>query len=186
MVQHNLRGSMPGALQTHQNLVEEVLDELFLQRSRREEAVQVGAEKLGDYPTVKPRVPPISIASSFHSPTYISSRGEMKTSLRLITCCVVQRRCCSPEGGGGCERYIFMLQVLEQLQLSVGALGQDRCAEGLHNLLDRNRLSRKLILGRTVFSMSSELLPLPGALASPLLVVAYSPDEAERPHAHRL
>ena len=33
---------------THEDLVEEVLDELFLQSPRREQAVEVGAEELCD------------------------------------------------------------------------------------------------------------------------------------------
>lgn len=33
---------------TNQNLVEEVLDELLLERSRGQEAVEIGAQKLGD------------------------------------------------------------------------------------------------------------------------------------------
>lgn len=41
-----------------------------------------------------------------------------------------------------------MLEMLQQLQLTVSPLGQDRSAEGLHNLLDRNMLSCELILGR--------------------------------------
>ena len=38
--------------------------------------------------------------------------------------------------------------MLEQLQFSVCALGQDRRAEGLHDLLDGHGLARELILGR--------------------------------------
>jgi len=33
---------------THQDLVEEVLDELLLERSRGQEAVEIGAQELGD------------------------------------------------------------------------------------------------------------------------------------------
>jgi hypothetical protein len=33
---------------TYQNLIEEVLDELFLERSRCEQAVEIGAEEFGD------------------------------------------------------------------------------------------------------------------------------------------
>lgn len=52
--------------------------------------------------------------------------------------------------GDGVESYVFMAQVLEQLQLTVCALGQDRRAEWLHNLLDRDRRGSELILGRAV------------------------------------
>jgi hypothetical protein len=41
-----------------------------------------------------------------------------------------------------------MLEMLQQLQLTVSPLRQDRSAEGLHNLLNRNMLSCELILGR--------------------------------------
>lgn len=42
---------------------------------------------------------------------------------------------------------ILMLQVLQKLQFPVCPLGQDRGAEGLHNLLDSNILARQLIFG---------------------------------------
>jgi hypothetical protein len=38
--------------------------------------------------------------------------------------------------------------MLQKLQLSVCALGQDRGAEGLHNLLDSHGLASELVLGR--------------------------------------
>jgi hypothetical protein len=38
-----------------------------------------------------------------------------------------------------------MPKMLEQLQLSVGALGQDGGAEGLHDLLDGDRLTCQLV-----------------------------------------
>lgn len=46
--------------------------------------------------------------------------------------------------------HIFVSQVLEQLEFSVGALGKDRCAKGLHDLLDGNILVRELIARRAV------------------------------------
>lgn len=39
---------LSGGFATHQNLVEEVLNELLLQRSGGEQAVQIGSEELGD------------------------------------------------------------------------------------------------------------------------------------------
>jgi hypothetical protein len=42
-----------------------------------------------------------------------------------------------------------MPQVLQELQFAVGTLGQDRCAERLHDLLDGNGLVCELILCRT-------------------------------------
>lgn len=38
----------PRLFETHQNLVQEVLDELLLKRAGGEEAVQIGAEEFGD------------------------------------------------------------------------------------------------------------------------------------------
>lgn len=43
-----------------------------------------------------------------------------------------------------------MAEVLEQLQLSIGTLGKNRSAEGLHDLLDRNGLSGQLIARRAI------------------------------------
>lgn len=40
--------------------------------------------------------------------------------------------------------------MLQQLQFSVGALGQDRCAEGLHDLLDGDIIVGELVSGRAV------------------------------------
>lgn len=68
---------------TDKNLVQKVLDELLLQRPRGEQAVQIGAEQFGDK---------IAVSTGFsmgrdcvYSPTYMSSSGEMKMSLRLMT-----------------------------------------------------------------------------------------------------
>ena len=50
-----------------------------------------------------------------------------------------------------------MLYVLEELEFSVRALAEDGCAEGLHDLLDRDRRPRQLVLcgtGEIVFSIS--------------------------------
>lgn len=69
----------------------------------------------------------------------------MKMSLREIT----YPRLASTSEPTGRRTYILMLQMLQQLQFSVCSLGEYRCAEGLHDLLDRNILSRELILGRT-------------------------------------
>lgn len=40
--------------------------------------------------------------------------------------------------------------MLEQLQLSVGTLRQNRCAEGLHDLLDRHGLAGQLVARRAI------------------------------------
>lgn len=46
--------------------------------------------------------------------------------------------------------HIFVSQVLQQLEFSVCALGQDGRAEGLHDLLDGDILVRELIARRAV------------------------------------
>ena len=80
-------------------------------------------------------------------PTYMSSSGEMKMSLKLMTCgCSADFRIVLSLA----LSYIFMLEMLQKLQLSVCSLGQDWRAEGLHDLLDRHRLSGELILRRAV------------------------------------
>lgn len=46
--------------------------------------------------------------------------------------------------------YVFMLQMLEQLELTVCALSENGSAEGLHDFLDCDILVRELIAGGTV------------------------------------
>jgi hypothetical protein len=73
----------------------------------------------------------------------MSSSGEMKMSLRLITfmqsACVLRGNCVS--------LYILVTEMLEKLQFSIGTLGKDWSAERLHDLLDCHRLPSKLVFG---------------------------------------
>lgn len=68
-------------------------------------------------------------------------------SLRLMTC--------TTPSDGLAERekfsntHILVSQMLQELQLAVGTLGQDRCAERLHDLLDSDGLACELVLCRT-------------------------------------
>ena len=75
---------------TNHDLVQEVLDELLLQRSRGEQAVEIGTKQLGDEIAI--------VGVSLDAPardagagareggeTYMSSRGEMKMSLSEMT-----------------------------------------------------------------------------------------------------
>jgi len=93
--------------QTTHNLVEEVLDELLLERPRSEQSVQVGAEKLSDEVDV------------------LEGRNED----------VAERN------------DILVSKVLEELEFTVCALGQDGGTEGLHDLLDSDILVCQLIAG---------------------------------------
>lgn len=79
----------------------------------------------------------------------MSSRGEMKMSLRLMTCRLKSDYVLMVEVFFlATETYILMPQVLQKLQLAVGTLGQDGGTEGLHDLLDSNSLTCQLILCR--------------------------------------
>lgn len=49
---------------------------------------------------------------------------------------------------------ILVSEVLEELELTVCALGQDGGAEGLHDLLDGDILVCQLIAGGAVFTLS--------------------------------
>lgn len=85
--------------------------------------------------------------------------------------------------GGGSDAsgsaYVLMLQVLEQLELSVRSLGQDRCAKRFHNLLDRHRLAGELILGRATQAIRLALWHFSYSLL-------HSPYEPKGTHANRL
>lgn len=74
-----------------------------------------------------------------------------------------------------------MAEVLQQLQLSVSALGQDRSAEGLHDLLDGDWLAGQLVAGGAAWrgiavSRESGVGAFEGSI----------PDQAKGAHAHRL
>lgn len=74
-------------------------------------------------------------------------------SLKLMTCYLFSETAhiCPKRGA---RSYVLMAQVLEELQLAVCALGQNRCAEGLHDLLDCDGRRGELILCGTVCSVS--------------------------------
>lgn len=63
-----------------------------------------------------------------------------------------------PSGEKFSNTHILMPQMLQKLQLAVGALGKDRCAERLHDLLDSDSLVGKLVLGRTGALLGTILL----------------------------
>lgn len=48
------------------------------------------------------------------------------------------------------DTHVLMPKMLEQFQLSIGALGEDGGAEGFYDFLDRNRLTGQLISRRAV------------------------------------
>lgn len=64
-------------------------------------------------------------------------------SLRLMTCRVVRNAILCAKYD---IAYILVPQMLEELKLPVCALGEDRCAERLHDFLDSHGLAGELIL----------------------------------------
>ena len=46
------------------------------------------------------------------------------------------------------KAHVFVLDVLEELELAVSALREDGGVEGLHDLLDRDRGARQLVFCR--------------------------------------
>jgi hypothetical protein len=82
------------------------------------------------------------VDGSLNKWTDISSRGEMKTSLRLMIYghrTIDKRPTLQKEGRG---THIFVLNVFEELEFTVRAFAQYRGAERFHNLLDRHRCAR--------------------------------------------
>lgn len=69
----------------------------------------------------------------------------MKTSLRLMICGSMNGTTLGARGG----TYILVLDVLEQLELAVGSFAEDWRAERFHDLLDSDRGTCELVLGRT-------------------------------------
>ena len=53
------------------------------------------------------------------------------------------------------ETDVFVLDVLEKFELAIRAFGEDRCAEGLHNLLDCHGCACELVLCGTEEDMCS-------------------------------
>lgn len=111
--------------QSAHDLVQKVLDELLFKRSRGEEAMEIGAEQFGDEVADSKSVPsPIMLLPVLHLHIF-QWRDEDVT-----------------EGDN-----IFVLQVLQQLELSVCSLGKYGSAEGLHDLLDGDIGAGELVFG---------------------------------------
>lgn len=73
---------------------------------------------------------------------YMSSRGEIKMSLKLMT---FKNSVC---GFIVCEIFphVLMPEMLQELKFSVGTFRENRSAKRLHDLLNRHGLTCKLIL----------------------------------------
>ena len=87
----------------------------------------------------------------------MSSSGEMKMSLRLMTCHPLGPHSqISPSRAA----HILVSEVLEKLQFAVCALGENRGAERFHDLLDGDGLVGELILRRAAIQSVGGLLLL--------------------------
>jgi hypothetical protein len=94
----------------------------------------------------------------------------MKMSLRLMIYSVLDAASATPN-----FRYAHILvsEVLEEFQLAVGALGQDRSAEGLHDLLDSHGLAGELILCRAAPMSVSDTLTMAEMHTRPVQKLPY-------------
>jgi hypothetical protein len=128
----------------YQDLVEEVLDELLLERSGGEEAVQVGAEQFGDKIAVS-RYKPDGCSQVPLTDIQILKRRDEHI---LQSNDLYSLSACSLDSAHIYKAYVLMLEMLQQLQLTVCALREDRCAEWLHDLLYSHRLAGELIFCR--------------------------------------
>lgn len=114
--------------------------------------MEIGAEQFRDCRIV--RISQVVFECRSNLPTYISSKGEIKISLKLMTCgCSADFRIISLLA----PAYVLMLEMLQELQFSVCALGQDRRAERLHDFLYRHGLPSELILRGAAPSLSEPL-----------------------------
>lgn len=144
-------GVEQGRFTTHKDLVQEVLDKLLLERPGGEKAVEIGTEQLSDEVSIR-----IGMASvKCFEYAYMSSRGEMKMSLRLMTYHCASEPTSNAEGKYCMSSHIFVPQMLQELEFSVGTLGQDGGAKRLHNLFDGHGLASELIFCRAVICQYS-------------------------------
>lgn len=114
------------------------------------------------------------------SQTHMSSRGEMKMSLREMTCVAPQplarpnhpgtagfttNTASQRAGDVRTGAYIFVSEMLEQLQLAIRPLSEYRRAKGLHNLLDGDILVGELVSRRAIWRGrgKSQLACIPNA-----------------------
>jgi len=83
-------------IETHQDLIQEILNKLFFQRPAGQQAMEIRSQQFGDEIDI--------------------FKGRNKNI--------------------GESDDVLVLDVLEELEFSIGALGENRSREWLHNLLD--------------------------------------------------
>lgn len=130
--------------------------------------MQIGAKKLCDEIAIEGDVRKKQkkrAKTAEENKTYMSSRGEMKISLREMTCespnVSMERRVSSSASSWLDDAmrwsdslesaYIFVSEMLEQLQLAVRPLSEHRRAKGLHDLLDGDILVGELVSRRAIW-----------------------------------
>lgn len=82
----------------------------------------------------------------------------MKMSLREITCSRTTVSECDANATGAelVEAYILVLEMLEQLELTIRSFGEYGRAEGLHYLFNGDILVRKLVASGTAWAGSAQ------------------------------
>lgn len=112
--------------------------------------MKVGAQELG-HKVSRMKIGLGSRSARKYSIPYMSSRGEMKISLKLITfenfsssLVVLQ-----------IQSYVLVTEMFQEFEFSVSTLREDRSAERLHDLFHRDGLACELILCGTVHMFSA-------------------------------
>lgn len=85
----------------------------------------------------------------------------------------------------GCGTYVLVSEVLEQLEFSIGALGEDGRGKRLHNLLYRDGLTSELVFGGAVEGWHGQRRGVRGVGEGPWRGTGV-PHETEGAHADRL
>jgi hypothetical protein len=80
----------------------------------------------------------------------MSSRGEMKISLREMTYFSINSMKLEKEAWSSTCAYIFVSEVLQKLQLAICSLCENGSAERFHNFFDSDILVCELISGRAI------------------------------------
>lgn len=123
-------------LEPSEHLVDEVLNELVVERAGGEESVEVGSEELSDKVDVfERRDEDVAQRDDLTSGRQTGQHIRQKT-----------RRTEAASAKMKSKTHVLVADVLQQLELSVGPLAQYRCRKRLHDLLDGDRGVCELVL----------------------------------------